>query len=98
MTDIEKLFDAENQDPIIMVDEDGNEVEFDQIAILPYEGKIYALLQPITPIEGVGEDEAIVFVIEEEDGVANLAVEEDLDTIDAVFELYESLVADEDLE
>ena len=96
MTDIEKLFDPENQDPIVMVDEEGNEVEFEQIAILPYEGSIYALLMPLTPLEGVGEDEAIVFVIEEQDGEANLAIVDDLDVIDGVFELYESLVADDE--
>lgn len=96
MTDIEKLFDPENQDPIVMVDEEGNEVEFEQIAILPYEGSIYALLMPLTPLEGVGEDEAIVFVIEEQDGEANLAIVDDLDIIDGVFELYESLVADDE--
>ena len=96
MTDIEKLFDPENQDPIVMVDEEGNEVEFEQIAILPYEGSIYALLMPLTPLEGVGEDEAIVFVIEEQDGEANLAIVDDLDFIDGVFELYESLIADDE--
>ena len=96
MTDIEKLFDPENQDPIVMVDEEGNEVEFEQIAILPYEGSIYALLMPLTPLEGVGEDEAIVFVIEEQDGEANLAIVDDLDVIDGVFALYESLVADDE--
>ena len=95
MTDIEKLFDPENMDPIIMVDEEGNEVEFEQIAILPYEGGIYALLKPITPLEGVGEDGAIVFAIEEQDGEANLAIVDDLAIIDSVFDLYESLVSDE---
>ena len=96
MTDIEKLFDPENMDPIIMVDEEGNEVEFEQIAILPYEGGIYALLKPLAPLEGVGEDEAIVFAIEEQDGEANLAIVDDLAIIDGVFDLYESLVSDEE--
>ena len=92
METIEKLFDPENNDPITLVDDQDNEVDFEQIAVIPYEQKIYALLKPMTPVEGVGEDEALVFVIEVIEGEATLVIEDNLDTIDAVFSVYEDLL------
>ena len=65
---IDCLFDESNTDPIVLYNEKGEPVEFDQIAIIPIEEKAYAILKPLKEMEGIGEDEALVFeVVETED-------------------------------
>ena len=57
---------------------------------------LFAILKPITPMEGVGEDEAIVFAINEEDETLDVVTDEALAT--AVFTVYDSLFEDEEEE
>ena len=93
---IEKILDENNCDNIILYDEDENPVEFEQVAIIPMNDAIYVILVPVTPMEGVGEDEGVVFVIEEdEDNEPLLSVVVEDDVVDAVFAEYEKL-AEED--
>jgi len=90
---IEQLLDEKNTDPIALYDEDDNEVMFEQIALIPYKEVLYAILKPVEAMEGVGEDEAIVFALEtdeEEDEV--LSVVEDDAIIDAVFKEYYNML------
>ena len=99
MNQIEKILDENNEDNIILYDEDNNEIEFEQIAVIPMDDSVYVLLAPVTPMEGVGEDEAVVFVIEEdEDGEALLSIVMEDDVIDSVFAEYEALLDEEDAE
>lgn len=97
MNIIDQLLDPNNDENIVLYDEDNNPVEFEQIAIIPKDDSVYVLLAPVTPMEGVGEDEAVVFVIEEdEDGEALLSIVMEDDVIDAVFAEYEALLDEED--
>ena len=93
---IEQLLDPECEDDITLYDEQGNETVFGQVAIIPINGKIYAILVPITPIEGVGEDEGIVFLLDEVDDEEMLSVVTDEMTIDLVFDEYEKLCAEDE--
>ena len=94
---IESLFD-ENDTSVITLYNDKNEpVEFEQIAVIPYEDKVYAILQPVIMPEGANPDEALVFVLEEvadEEVVINL-VKDDA-TIDAVFDEYYKLIKEQE--
>lgn len=93
---IEALLDAEDDQPIVLFDEKDNEVEFDQVALIPHKSKVYAILKPITPMEGVADDEAIVFALmEDENGEDLLSIETDEETINAVFEAYYKLLEEE---
>ena len=94
MTPIDMLLDENNNDPIVLFNEHGEEIAFEQIALIPLDGGIYALLRPIAPMEGVGEDEAIVFTIVVEDDEPILVVVEDDATVDAVFAVYYDLLKD----
>lgn len=90
---IERLLDDKDTESIILYDEDDKEVEFEQIAIIPFENAVYAILKPVVKMEGVEEDEAIVFALdtdEESDEVLTI-VEEDA-IIDAVFDAYYKLI------
>ena len=96
MNQIEKILDENNEDNIILYDDENNAVEFEQLAVIPMDDSVYVLLAPVTPMEGVGEDEAVVFVIEEdEDGEALLSLVIEDDVIDAVFGEYEALLEED---
>ena len=98
MNIIDQLLDPNNDENIMLYDEDNNPVEFEQIAIIPKDDSVYVLLATVTPMEGVGEDEGIVFVIEEgEDGEVLTVVDDDA-VADEVFEIYNGLVEAEDAE
>ena len=62
---VDKLF-SDDMDNITIKDVDGREIEFVQLAIVDFEEKYYAALEPVTPVEGVGEDEVMFFYIDEE--------------------------------
>ena len=95
---IDCLFDESNTDPIVLYNEKGEPVEFDQIAIIPIEEKAYAILKPLKEMEGIGEDEALVFEVvetEDEEQEDYLALVTDVDTIDRVFKVYDNLIDEE---
>lgn len=76
------LLDQDNKDPIVLADEQGRKLAFEQVAIIPYDVEddkiLYVVLKPITKIKGIAEDEAVVFkVIEDKIGNAILRVEDD---------------------
>lgn len=96
---IDCLFDENNTDPIILFNENGEEISFEQIALIPKKGKTYAILQPIEEMEGVGEDEALVFAIEEpknKDEQEYLTLVTDVEIIDEVFKVYDELIDEEE--
>ena len=96
---IEALLDPENNDLIRLYDEDGNPIVFRQIAVTNLDGALYAILKPEDAIEGLGEDEALVFALQENDeGEVSLLLITDEDTVDAVFEDYYRLLRDEGIE
>lgn len=87
------LLDEENDAPVVLYDENDKEIRFDQVAIIPLEEKLFAILKPIDEMEGVADDEAIVFLIqEEEDGDAELVVETDEALAMRVFDEYYKLL------
>ena len=94
---VDVLLDETNTAPIYMYDENGKELKFEQVAVLPYKGEeLYCILKPITKIEGIGDDEAIVFKVDfAEDGEAILKVETDEQIAIEVFDQYYKLHEEE---
>ena len=73
----------------------GEDIEFLEIAGIAYQGNFYAILQPVDLIEGMEEDEALVFkVSRNEDGEDKFEIELDDEIIDAVFKEYNKLLDD----
>ena len=96
---VDILLDEDNEEPILLMGEDGKQILFDQVAVIPYqvqgETRLYAILKPIDKIEGVEDDEAIVFYVDVRDEDDSLIrVEEDESIARAVFEKYYELLAD----
>ena len=96
--ELDKIFDEENTEPIYLYDENDNKVAFDQVAVIPKGDDIFVILKPIEPMEDVGEDEALVFEIcEDDEGEEFIQLVTDEDVVDDVFaEYYKLLDEDED--
>ncbi len=96
---LDVLLDQDNRDPIVLMDENGRQLTFEQIAVIPYEvrkeKRLYCVLKPMDKIEGIADDEAIVFVIDQDkDGNSIVKVEEDEEVAIAVFDKYYDLLED----
>ena len=86
------LLDQENTEPIVLEDDKGKRVAFEQVAVVPYDGKIYVVLKPIDKIEGVKDDEAIVFLCDETTKPTTLRPEQDQEIAVKIFDEYYNLV------
>ena len=91
---LEQILDENNMENIVLYDPDNKPIEFEQVAVIPLErtGLLYAILIPVTPMQGVGEGEGVLFVIDEEKG--NMDIERDDATIDEVLSIYQALIED----
>ena len=101
---IEKILDEENDDPITMYDEEGNCFKFEQVAVIPYESELYAILYPLDQVEGLEEAEVLIFHLmfdeeaeTEEEAIKNgyIEIEQDTDTAEAVFNIYLEILDEE---
>ena len=89
---LDQLLDENNKDNIILSDDEGNSYEFEQVAIFPEDGVLYCILHPITAIEGVEKDEAVVFKVTEE---GDISIEEDKLKILEIFDQYYELLEEQ---
>lgn len=89
---IDMLLKEDNCGNIVLYNENNEAVEFEQIAVIPLCDKVYAILKPVCSTPEIGEDEALVFVIEEIDDEECIVIVEDDDVIDAVFDEYYKLL------
>ena len=80
---------------VVMYDEQNNPIEFEQIAVIPLENdnNLYAILLPITPMEGVGEGEGVLFAINEE--MDSMEIVRDDEIINKVLTIYEKLIEED---
>ncbi len=88
--------DQELSSVVTLIDDDGNEVEFDHLMTFEHEDKHYLALLPIDDIEGVGDDEIVLLEIKEGDEEDLYVPIEDEKLLDAVFETFQKLLDDED--
>ena len=81
--------DMEREDIVQLVDEDGNEVEFEHLMTLEHKGQTYICLVPVEPMEDVEEDELVILRIETDDEGNDCYTSIDDDALlDEVFEKY----------
>ncbi|MBQ7369929.1 MAG: DUF1292 domain-containing protein [Clostridia bacterium] len=86
-------FDEGEDDIITLLNDNGEEIDFVEIAGIAHNGNFYAILQPVELLEGMDEDEALVFRVKRgPDGEDKFEIELDDDIIEAVFEEYNRLL------
>lgn len=86
----------EDDDIVTLLTADGESIDFVEIAGIAHKGKFYAILQPVELLEGMDEDEALVFRVsrDSETGEDKFEIELDDEIIDAVFQEYNRLLDD----
>lgn len=94
------ILDEDNKDPIVLLSEKGEQITFEQVAVIPREvdgePALFVVLKPLDKVEGIADDEAVVFrVNEDEDGNIDLRVVEDQALAIAVFNRYYDLLEEE---
>ncbi len=89
---IDKILDEDNTENIFYPDINNNQIEFEQIAVIPLEStaKLYTILIPVTPMENVEEGEGVLFEIDEDN--FKLIPINDNKIIDEVLEVYQKLI------
>ena len=85
-------------DNVILYDANNNPVEFEQVAIIPMDERVFAILKPVQAIEGVEDDEALVFEIKEVDDEDVIVLVDDEETATKAFEIYYDLLREEGIE
>lgn len=87
------LLDKDCKEPIVLKNPNGNQLSFEQVAVIPYEYnkelKFYCILKPLAEIPGLADDEAIVFSVESDDDCNSvLKVEENEEIVVEIFDRY----------
>ena len=93
----EKMMDEEVEEEVVtLVDEDGNEVDFYEVATLDYKEKWYILLEPAEELEGFEEGELLIYELgEDEKGEETFLPVESEETLNAVFAEFEKMMKEE---
>lgn len=94
---LDRFLDSNDTDPIVLLDEYGREMRFEQVAVIPHvkEGRkeLYVLLKPLDKIQGIKDDEMIVFVTDTDaNGNTVIRVEEDRNIWQEVYKKYLELL------
>ena len=63
----EKVQLIDDDEIITLYDEENNPIDFYEVAVVEYNSELYAILQPCDEVEGIEEDEVVIFKIEEGD-------------------------------
>ena len=94
-TQLDKLLDKDNTDVIVLYDDNNNAFDFEQVALIPHEENLYSVLKPIKSLVGVGENECIVFRMDDSGDEVVLRVEQDSKVVTKVYNKYLELLAEE---
>lgn len=86
-------FNLGDEDGIItLLSANGEEIDFAAIAVIVYRGNYYAIMQPTELVQGMADDEALVFKIGvNASGENTFEIELDNNVVDAVFKEYDRL-------
>ncbi|HEY8349407.1 MAG TPA: DUF1292 domain-containing protein [Clostridiales bacterium] len=90
--------DAERDDIVVLIDEDGEEVEFEHIDTIELNGNEYVVLVPLEEEEDDGqeEEEVVILRVEHtEDGEDTFVTIEDDDELEEVFDEFQSRLEEE---
>jgi len=82
-----------DDDIVTLLSATGEEIDFVEIAGIAHKGNFYAILQPVELLEGMADDEALVFKVSRtETGEDKFEIELNDEIIDAVFAEYNRLL------
>lgn len=88
------LLDEEDTGNIVLQDDDGKDIELEQVAVIPLDERLFVILHPLN-VDGMAADEALVFEYQETDDGESLFVVEDDELSKQVFDEYHKLCDEE---
>lgn len=93
--DMNNVPENEEMDNIIVLnDEEGNEVEFEFLDLIEYEGEEYVVLLPVEEADDAGE--VVILQVEDIDSDEESYISvDDEDTLNKVFEIFKDKFKDE---
>jgi len=92
------MMEDERDDIVVMVDEDGEEVEFEHIDTIEMNGNEYVILAPLEEEDADDQDEEEVIILKVEhgeDGEDSFVTIEDEDELDEVFNEFQARMEEE---
>ena len=96
---MEENFEGEELDNIVILnDEDGNEVKFEFLDLIEYEGEEYIVLLPVNEEGEEEEGEVVILKVEDTDEDAeeeSYVSVDDEDTLNKVFEIFKERFKDD---
>lgn len=90
-------YNEEEDSVVILKDEDGNDVKFEFLDLIEYEGENYLLLLPAEEVEDENADEVVILKEDpnsQEDEEAYISVEDE-DTLNKIFEIFKEKFKEE---
>ncbi len=88
--------DEERDDIVVLLGEDGEEVEFEHLDTIEMEGNEYVILLPLEEQENEEVDEVVILKIEHnEDGEDSFITVDDEEELNRVFEEFKKRMEDE---
>ena len=89
-------FTTDDDSVVTLKSANGEDIQFIEIAGIAHKGNFHAILQPVERMEGLADDEAIVFKVSRTpNGDDSFEIVLDDDIIDAVFAEYDRLYEQE---
>lgn len=85
----------ERDETVVLIDEDGEEVEFEHLDTLEMNGNRYVVLLPIEQEDGENAEVVILKVEENDEHEENFVSIEDEDELNRVFEEFRTRIKDE---
>lgn len=95
--DFNDIQDEEIDNIVILNDEDGNEVEFEFLDLIEFEGEQYVVLLPTAETEEDDAGEVVILKLEDtesEDEESYVSVDDE-ETLNTVFEIFKEKFKDE---
>ena len=98
---IDILLDPNSTQPIVLMDENGRQISFEQVAVIPktIDGKkeLFVILKPLDELDGIADDEAVVFSVayDDDDDDVKLNAETREEISHAVFDEYYEMLAEQ---
>ncbi len=87
--DLERM--EEQEGIMTLIDENGNEVEYEFIDSITYEDAEYVVLLPVEE----GDCEALILAVESDGEMENYVAVDDEDVLSAVYEIFKERFADQ---
>ena len=89
-TTLLKIFNQENEEPIILLANNAIPTRFEKVALIPYKKSLYTILSPIDNMPGVKENETIVLkIVENKDNHLDFNLPTSSRIINKIYKIYE---------